>query len=182
MKVCSLDHLVLTVRDLNKTVAFCRDGTCELPPSRYWRRALCSQVRQSKDQSPLCRQHPRREREASTPGSGDLCFIVEDSVEDLARGQYACHQHSYTLAYEPPDIRLLRTRQAWSQLCCLGHLPTGRADLRNTPHCERKDSCRAWGARRTDYPGTMPKDRSNCILALHLHVWFWCSRMFSHLT
>ena len=83
MRVASLDHLVLTVADIAATVAFYErlgmrgetfgDGRRAL---RFGRQRLhLHQV--GAEIEPYARR--------PVPGSADLCFLVEDSLDDVAR-------------------------------------------------------------------------------------------------
>ena len=99
MKIRSLDHLVLTVKDLDKTVAFYRD-LLHMELVSFHHQGTGKERFALKFGSQKMNLHPAdnipdANVKHPTPGSADLCFIVEDSVEELARGQYACHQQLY---------------------------------------------------------------------------------------
>jgi catechol 2,3-dioxygenase-like lactoylglutathione lyase family enzyme len=84
MPVTRLDHLVLTVRDLERTIAWYRD-VAGMRPVTFGddRRALAFG-----DQKINLHQAGREfEPKAATPlpGSADLCFIVDERPDDLGR-------------------------------------------------------------------------------------------------
>lgn len=81
MKILHLDHLVLTVANVERSVGF---YTTHLGMKRLdfgeGRVALLFGF-QKINLHPLPGYEPKAQ--APTPGSGDLCFIVEDAVETL---------------------------------------------------------------------------------------------------
>ncbi|QUQ64716.1 VOC family protein [Kutzneria sp. CA-103260] len=84
MKITRLDHLVLTVADLDATIAFYTSVLgMEAVTFRGSRKALTFgtskiNLHQAGHEFSPKALHP-------TPGSADLCFIVDDPVDDLAR-------------------------------------------------------------------------------------------------
>ena len=83
MRVLSLDHLVLTVRDLDRTVAFYVDILgMEAVTFGEGRRALRF-GNQKLNLHPADRVPDPNVRHP-TPGSADLCFLVREPVEALA--------------------------------------------------------------------------------------------------
>ncbi|MEO1602742.1 MAG: VOC family protein [Pseudomonadota bacterium] len=79
----SLDHLVLTVADIDRTVAFYRDhlGMREVEFGEG-RRALAFGSQKINLHQAGREFEPKAER--PTPGSADLCFLVSTPVADLA--------------------------------------------------------------------------------------------------
>jgi catechol 2,3-dioxygenase-like lactoylglutathione lyase family enzyme len=84
-----LDHLVLTVADVDATCAFYQ-RVLGLRPVRFGngRRALAF-GRQKINLHPAGRELEPRAR-TPTPGSGDLCFIAETPIEDVEAHLRAC--------------------------------------------------------------------------------------------
>jgi catechol 2,3-dioxygenase-like lactoylglutathione lyase family enzyme len=83
MKVASLDHLVLTVRDLRSTIDF-YTGALGMTEVTFGvgRKALAF-GRQKINLHEAGREfEPKAER--PTPGSADLCFLTETSIEQFA--------------------------------------------------------------------------------------------------
>ena len=87
MKVVSLDHLVLTVADIDATVAFYRDllgmGVEVFHPADGSRRVALTFGRQK------INLHPAEAPFAPhagvvAPGSADLCFLVAGDLDDWA--------------------------------------------------------------------------------------------------
>ncbi|OAG39178.1 hypothetical protein AYO21_06561 [Fonsecaea monophora] len=85
-RVKSLDHLVLTVRDINATIKFYQDVcgmvhtsfTAPTDPS-ITRHALNFGIQKINLHQSGKEFEPKAEH--VQPGSGDLCFLVEDDVE-----------------------------------------------------------------------------------------------------
>ncbi|MEO0995152.1 MAG: VOC family protein [Pseudomonadota bacterium] len=79
----SLDHLVLTVADIDRTVAFYRDhlGMREVEFGEG-RRALAFGSQKINLHQAGREFEPKADR--PTPGSADLCFLVSTPVADLA--------------------------------------------------------------------------------------------------
>ncbi len=83
MKVASLDHLVLTVRDLRSTIDF-YTGALGMTEVTFGvgRKALAF-GRQKINLHEAGREfEPKAER--PTPGSADLCFLTETPIEQFA--------------------------------------------------------------------------------------------------
>jgi catechol 2,3-dioxygenase-like lactoylglutathione lyase family enzyme len=84
MPVTRLDHLVLTVRDLERTIAWYRD-VAGMRPVTFGdgRRALAF----GDQKINLHEAGHEFEPKAATPlpGSADLCFIVDERPDDLGR-------------------------------------------------------------------------------------------------
>jgi len=89
MKIVGLDHIVLTVRDFDRTIAFyCNILGMVKKVSPGGRVALHfgSQkinLHQAGAEFEPCAKHP-------TPGSADLCFIIDGSIEELTGRLEAC--------------------------------------------------------------------------------------------
>ena len=78
--ITSLDHLVLTVRDLAATVAFYRDGLgMELRSFGDGRRAL--HFGQQKINLHLQGHEFEPKAQQPTPGAADLCFLTDQPLE-----------------------------------------------------------------------------------------------------
>jgi catechol 2,3-dioxygenase-like lactoylglutathione lyase family enzyme len=82
--VTSLDHLVLTVRDLDATVRFYVDGLAmRLEDFGEGRHALHFGTQKINLHVAGREFEPKAAR--PTPGSADLCFLVDERLEALAR-------------------------------------------------------------------------------------------------
>lgn len=78
----SLDHLVLTVRDLDATIAFYRDWLGMAVVSfGEGRQALA--FGQQKINLHVAGREIQPNAAAATPGSGDLCFLTSTPVADV---------------------------------------------------------------------------------------------------
>jgi catechol 2,3-dioxygenase-like lactoylglutathione lyase family enzyme len=91
MKVRRLDHLVLTVRDLQKTICFYRD-VLQMELVTFAQQTIGAERYALKFGEQKMNLHsadniPDANVKHPTPGSADMCFIVEDPVEDLVKGQ-----------------------------------------------------------------------------------------------
>lgn len=89
MKLSHLDHLVLTVADVEASVAFYVD-VLGMQPVTFGsgRRALAfgnQKINLHPASTPI-----KPHAEAPTPGSADLCFIAETSLEEVLRHVAAC--------------------------------------------------------------------------------------------
>ena len=83
--ITSLDHLVLTVRDLEATVRFYVDGLgMELRTFGEGRKALHFGTQKINLHCAGHEFEPKAER--PTPGSADLCFLTDTALPELA-----CH-------------------------------------------------------------------------------------------
>ena len=97
MPVSSLDHLVLTVADLDATLRFHEGGLgmgwSEFAPDRCALAFGCQKLN-------LHRTADRIEPRASrpTPGSADLCFLVDEPLEGLAD---RLGRHGFPLLEDP---------------------------------------------------------------------------------
>ena len=83
--IASLDHLVLTVADLEATLRFYRDGlgmTVESFGADGVRKALHFGDQKINLHEQGKAFEPKAER--PTPGSADLCFLTDQSVDELA--------------------------------------------------------------------------------------------------
>lgn len=79
----SLDHLVLTVRDLDATIAFYTEALgMEVVTFGEGRRAL--HFGSQKINLHLAGHEFEPKAEAPTPGSADLCFLTSVPVEEVA--------------------------------------------------------------------------------------------------
>ncbi len=84
MRITSLDHLVLTVRDLDATVRFYVEGLgMELREFEDGRKALHFGVQ--KINLHVWRREFEPKAERPTPGSADLCFLADSSLDDVVR-------------------------------------------------------------------------------------------------
>jgi len=83
MKIRQLDHLVLTVSDIERTCAFYRLLGMEVVAFGEGRTAL----KFGRQKINLHRYRAEFEPKADlpTPGSADLCFLVDTAVEEAAR-------------------------------------------------------------------------------------------------
>jgi catechol 2,3-dioxygenase-like lactoylglutathione lyase family enzyme len=78
----SLDHLVLTVRDVDATVAFYRDGL-GMEARRFEGGRLALHFgRQKINVHEAGREHEPK-AEVPTPGSADLCFLTDRPLEEV---------------------------------------------------------------------------------------------------
>jgi catechol 2,3-dioxygenase-like lactoylglutathione lyase family enzyme len=82
MRIDRLDHLVLTVADLDATVAFYRD-VLGMEPQTFGdgRRAL--RFGTSKINLHELGRSPRPHAAAPLPGSADVCLVVEGPLDDV---------------------------------------------------------------------------------------------------
>jgi catechol 2,3-dioxygenase-like lactoylglutathione lyase family enzyme len=89
MKVTGIDHLVLTVKDLNATCRFYATVLgMELMTFGENRQALaCGSQRVNLHQAG---QEIEPKAHRPTPGSGDLCFLTDASLEDLMDHLHHC--------------------------------------------------------------------------------------------
>jgi catechol 2,3-dioxygenase-like lactoylglutathione lyase family enzyme len=89
LKIDRLDHLVLTVADITATIGFYTAvlGMTELT-FRGGRKALV--FGSSKINLHQCGKEFEPKAEHPTPGSADLCFIADDSLDDVAAHLQAC--------------------------------------------------------------------------------------------
>jgi catechol 2,3-dioxygenase-like lactoylglutathione lyase family enzyme len=83
MRVVALDHLVLTVADIDATVAFYERLGMRGETFGDGRRALRFGEQKINLHQAGAEFEPYALR--PTPGSGDLCFLVEDSLDEVAR-------------------------------------------------------------------------------------------------
>lgn len=100
--VSSLDHLVLTVADVDRTVAFYRDVLGMVPeqfqPADGSTRCALKFGRQKINLHPASKPfNPKAEK--PTPGSGDLCFLSETPLAD-----WQTHLAHYAVAIEDGPI------------------------------------------------------------------------------
>lgn len=81
--VLSLDHLVLTVADIEATIAFYRD-VLGMEPVTFanGRRALAFGSQKINLHEAGAEFEPKAER--PVPGSGDLCFLVDGPITEVA--------------------------------------------------------------------------------------------------
>ncbi|BAZ13738.1 glyoxalase/bleomycin resistance protein/dioxygenase [Calothrix sp. NIES-4071] len=89
IKVDSLDHLVLTVKDINATVAFyCRVLGMEVVTFSEGRKAL----KFGRQKINLHEYGNEFEPKAHnpTPGAADLCFIIQQPVEEVIEYLLQC--------------------------------------------------------------------------------------------
>jgi catechol 2,3-dioxygenase-like lactoylglutathione lyase family enzyme len=83
MRVAALDHLVLTVADIGATVAFYERLGMRGETFGDGRRALRFGEQKINLHEAGAEFEPYALR--PTPGSADLCFLVEDSLDEVAR-------------------------------------------------------------------------------------------------
>ncbi|CAG5116659.1 unnamed protein product, partial [Candidula unifasciata] len=89
-KIASLDHLVLTVKDLDKTVDFyTRVLGMEATTFKGGRKAL--NFGEQKINLHVHRQEFEPKASIPTPGSADLCFITITSLDDVLKHLKACN-------------------------------------------------------------------------------------------
>lgn len=84
-KLTALDHLVLTVADIDRTIAFYRDvlgmGVAVFHPADgSTRRALTFGVQKINLHAATAPFDPKADQ--PTPGSADLCFLTDVALED----------------------------------------------------------------------------------------------------
>lgn len=87
-RVKSLDHLVLTVKDLHATVNFYKDlgmthSSFTSGSSNVYRNALS--FGEQKINLHISGKEFEPKAMNVQPGSGDLCFLIEDNVDDVLR-------------------------------------------------------------------------------------------------
>jgi catechol 2,3-dioxygenase-like lactoylglutathione lyase family enzyme len=83
MRIASLDHLVLTVEDVDATVAFYERLGMRAETFGAGRIAL--RFGAQKINLHLAGAEVRPHAHHPVPGSADMCFLVEDPLEDVAR-------------------------------------------------------------------------------------------------
>lgn len=109
MNIENLDHLVLTVADIDKTVSFyTRVLGMEVMVFGNNRKAL--RFGQQKINLHLAGQEIEPKAEQPTPGSADLCFLTSTPMDDIL-------QHLKTCDVEPlmpPDYRTGATHRLLS--------------------------------------------------------------------
>lgn len=86
--VTGLDHLVLTVRDLDRTVAFYRD-ILGMRPRRFADDRIALHVGNQKINLHLAGHEFEPKARHPQPGSADLCFLVAGDVADTQRALQA---------------------------------------------------------------------------------------------
>lgn len=89
MRIDSLDHLVLTVRDVEATCAFYRRALgMEVVTFGAGRKALAFGAQKINLHQAGREFEPKAER--PTPGSGDLCFLTTVPLDEVQRHLAAC--------------------------------------------------------------------------------------------
>ena len=83
MKVSRLDHLVLTVRDLDATVRFYTD-VLGMEPVTFGAGRKALRFGNQKINLHQAGHEFEPKADKPTPGSADLCFIIEGSLEEAA--------------------------------------------------------------------------------------------------
>jgi catechol 2,3-dioxygenase-like lactoylglutathione lyase family enzyme len=83
MRIRAVDHLVLTVADIDVTVAFYERLGMRGETFGYGRRALRFGEQKLNLHQAGAEFEPHALR--PVPGSADLCFLVEDSLDEVAR-------------------------------------------------------------------------------------------------
>src|SRR5579862_3098200 len=83
MRIASLDHLVLTVEDVDATVSFYERLGMRAETFGAGRIALRFGAQKINLHQAGAEIDPHARR--PVPGSADLCFLVEDALEDVAR-------------------------------------------------------------------------------------------------
>jgi catechol 2,3-dioxygenase-like lactoylglutathione lyase family enzyme len=83
MRIAALDHLVLTVASIDNTVAFYEVIGMRAETFGEGRLALRFGQQKINLHQAAAEFEPHALR--PVPGSGDLCFLVEDSLDDVAR-------------------------------------------------------------------------------------------------
>ena len=88
MKIDSIDHVVLTVKDIEKTCEFYSkvmgmeiDVFCEAESSDLWN---------TEDQSAKTRTREHFNCDKPTSGSGDICFVTSLSLADVVAHLNSC--------------------------------------------------------------------------------------------
>ena len=84
-RIDRLDHLVLTVADLDATVAFYVD-TLGMSVETFGGGRTALHFGSSKINVHVAGQEVEPKADRPTPGSADLCFVVGGPVEDVAAG------------------------------------------------------------------------------------------------
>lgn len=82
MKINRLDHLVLTVKDVEATCSFYQTLGMEVVTFGNGRKALCFGAQKINLHQQGHEFEPKAER--PTPGSADLCFITETPLAEVA--------------------------------------------------------------------------------------------------
>ena len=89
MEIARLDHIVLTVADVDATVAFYVEAMgMEAITFAGGRKALRFGQQKINLHQAGHEFEPKAER--PTPGSGDLCFITEDAIDDVVAHLERC--------------------------------------------------------------------------------------------
>jgi catechol 2,3-dioxygenase-like lactoylglutathione lyase family enzyme len=90
MNIEQLDHLVLTVADIDKTIDFyTRVMGMKVIISGDNRKALC--FGQQKINLHLAGHEIEPKANKPTPGSADLCFITSTPIDDILQHLKTCH-------------------------------------------------------------------------------------------
>lgn len=82
MQIARLDHLVLTVADLDRTVAFYRD-VLGMEPVVFAGDRTALNFGQSKINLHVAGQEFEPKAARPVPGSADLCLVVEGDLDDV---------------------------------------------------------------------------------------------------
>ena len=99
MRIIGLNHLVITVRDVDATCAFYHD-VLGMQVQTFGDGRLALKFGQQKINIHQVGHEIDPEADRPTPGSADLCLLVEDSLDDVVSAL-----HEYHVDYMDPVSR-----------------------------------------------------------------------------
>ncbi len=89
MKIIKLDHLVLTVKDIKKTVSF-YTTVLGMQKEVFGKDRIALKYGNQKINLHLCDGDIQPKAMAPTPGSADLCFVTEDPLHSAIKQIQSC--------------------------------------------------------------------------------------------